>query len=135
MPQFLEQRYGTRIRRLTAVFWLALYIFVNLTSIVWLGSIDRARCAPVHGSHGRRVRARAAARGRVLAAVAVARSANRIQTASVGFGTSASFNFAATGVALVLIALYSGVVVSRCCVEAAAKVLAEREGFEPSMGF
>lgn len=39
MPQFLEQRYGTRIRTLMAVFWLALYIFVNLTSIVWLGSI------------------------------------------------------------------------------------------------
>mgnify|MGYP001371735880 CR=1 FL=1 len=39
MPQFLEQRYGTRIRTLMAVFWLALYIFVNLTSILWLGSI------------------------------------------------------------------------------------------------
>jgi SSS family solute:Na+ symporter len=39
MPQFLEQRYGTRIRTLMAVFWLGLYIFVNLTSIIWLGSI------------------------------------------------------------------------------------------------
>ncbi|WNO53562.1 sodium/sugar symporter [Stakelama saccharophila] len=39
MPQFLEQRFGTRIRTLMAVFWLALYIFVNLTSIIWLGSI------------------------------------------------------------------------------------------------
>ena len=39
MPQFLEQRYGPRIRTLMAVFWLALYIFVNLTSIIWLGSI------------------------------------------------------------------------------------------------
>jgi SSS family solute:Na+ symporter len=39
MPQFLEQRYGTTIRTLMAVFWLALYIFVNLTSIIWLGSI------------------------------------------------------------------------------------------------
>lgn len=34
-------------------------------------------------------------------------SSNRIQTANVRFGTSASFNIAATGVALVLIALYS----------------------------
>lgn len=39
MPQFLEQRYGPNIRTIMAVFWLALYIFVNLTSILWLGSI------------------------------------------------------------------------------------------------
>ncbi|WP_031371942.1 sodium:solute symporter family transporter [Lysobacter antibioticus] len=39
MPQFLEQRYGTGIRNLMTVFWLALYVFVNLTSIAWLGSI------------------------------------------------------------------------------------------------
>lgn len=39
MPQFLEQRYGTNIRTLMAVFWLALYIFVNLTSVLWLGSL------------------------------------------------------------------------------------------------
>ena len=39
MPQFLEQRYGPRIRTLMAVFWLGLYVFVNLTSIIWLGSI------------------------------------------------------------------------------------------------
>jgi SSS family solute:Na+ symporter len=39
MPQFLEQRYGNRIRTLMAVFWLGLYVFVNLTSILWLGSI------------------------------------------------------------------------------------------------
>ena len=39
MPQFLEQRSGTRIRTLMAVFWLGLYVFVNLTSILWLGSI------------------------------------------------------------------------------------------------
>ena len=39
MPQFLEQRYGTRIRTLMAVFWLGLYVFVNLTSILWLGAI------------------------------------------------------------------------------------------------
>ena len=39
MPQFLEERYGTRIRTVMAVFWLILYVFVNLTSILWLGSI------------------------------------------------------------------------------------------------
>ncbi|WP_024869627.1 sodium/sugar symporter [Pseudoxanthomonas suwonensis] len=43
MPQFLEERYGTRIRTLMAVFWLGLYVFVNLTSILWLGSIAVAQ--------------------------------------------------------------------------------------------
>ncbi|WP_058835824.1 sodium/sugar symporter [Luteimonas abyssi] len=39
MPQFLEQRFGPRIRTLMAVFWVALYVFVNLTSVLWLGSL------------------------------------------------------------------------------------------------
>jgi len=39
MPQFLAQRYGEGIRALMAIFWLGLYVFVNLTSIIWLGSI------------------------------------------------------------------------------------------------
>jgi SSS family solute:Na+ symporter len=39
MPQFLEQRFGPTIRTVMAVFWLVLYVFVNLTSIIWLGSI------------------------------------------------------------------------------------------------
>ena len=39
MPQFLEERYGPTIRTLMAVFWLGLYIFVNLTSVLWLGSL------------------------------------------------------------------------------------------------
>jgi len=43
MPQFLQERYGNRIRTLMAVFWLALYVFVNLTSILWLGSIAIAQ--------------------------------------------------------------------------------------------
>ncbi|KQY55001.1 sodium/solute symporter [Lysobacter sp. Root494] len=47
MPQFLEERYGHRIRTLMAVFWLGLYIFVNLTSILWLGSIAVAQVAGI----------------------------------------------------------------------------------------
>jgi SSS family solute:Na+ symporter len=47
MPQFLEQRYGSRIRTLMAVFWLGLYVFVNLTSIIWLGSIGVMKVAGV----------------------------------------------------------------------------------------
>ncbi len=47
MPQFLERRYGPHIRTLMAVFWLGLYIFVNLTSIIWLGSIAVSQVAGV----------------------------------------------------------------------------------------
>ena len=39
MPQFLDQRYGPSVRTLMAVFWLGVYVFVNLASILWLGSI------------------------------------------------------------------------------------------------
>ena len=48
MPQFLEQRYGRGIRTLMAIFWLALYVFVNLTSIIWLGSIAVSKVAGVN---------------------------------------------------------------------------------------
>lgn len=48
MPQFLEQRYGTNIRTVMAIFWLALYVFVNLTSILWLGSLAVTRVAGVN---------------------------------------------------------------------------------------
>ncbi|QMW24430.1 sodium/sugar symporter [Sandaracinobacteroides saxicola] len=47
MPQFLERRYGTNIRTLMALFWLVLYVFVNLTSIIWLGSIAVTKVAGV----------------------------------------------------------------------------------------
>jgi SSS family solute:Na+ symporter len=47
MPQFLERRYGARIRTLMAIFWLALYVFVNLTSIIWLGSIAVTKVAGI----------------------------------------------------------------------------------------
>ncbi|MEN2787241.1 sodium/solute symporter [Sphingomonas qilianensis] len=47
MPQFLEQRYGRLLPVLMAVFWLALYVFVNLTSIIWLGSIAVNKVAGV----------------------------------------------------------------------------------------
>ncbi|MEZ5756862.1 MAG: sodium/sugar symporter [Emcibacteraceae bacterium] len=39
MPQFLEKRYDGRVRFVMAIFWLGLYIFVNLTSILWLGAL------------------------------------------------------------------------------------------------
>ncbi|MCV6604040.1 MAG: sodium/sugar symporter, partial [Porticoccaceae bacterium] len=39
MPQYLEQRYDHRVRMIMAVFWLALYVIVNLTAILWLGAL------------------------------------------------------------------------------------------------
>ncbi|TDB65944.1 sodium:solute symporter family transporter [Arundinibacter roseus] len=40
MPQFLARRYDTRLATIMAVFWLFLYIFVNLTSIIYLGALS-----------------------------------------------------------------------------------------------
>jgi SSS family solute:Na+ symporter len=39
MPQFLEERYDGRVRTLLAVFWLLVYVFVNLTSVLYLGAL------------------------------------------------------------------------------------------------
>lgn len=38
MPQFLNERYNETVAIIMAVFWLFLYVFVNLTSILYLGS-------------------------------------------------------------------------------------------------
>ena len=47
MPQFLRRRFGTVLPILMALFWLALYVFVNLTSIIWLGSIAVTKVAGI----------------------------------------------------------------------------------------
>ncbi|TAH19151.1 MAG: sodium/glucose cotransporter [Cytophagales bacterium] len=39
MPQFLEMRYDKRVRTSLAVYWLLVYIFVNLTSVLYLGAL------------------------------------------------------------------------------------------------
>jgi SSS family solute:Na+ symporter len=39
MPQFLSQRYNETVAMIMAVFWLLLYVIVNLTSILFLGAI------------------------------------------------------------------------------------------------
>jgi solute:Na+ symporter, SSS family len=38
MPQFLKTRYNESVALIMAIFWLFLYVFVNLTSILYLGS-------------------------------------------------------------------------------------------------
>jgi solute:Na+ symporter, SSS family len=39
MPQFLKMRYNETVSLIMAIFWLLLYVFVNLTSILFLGAI------------------------------------------------------------------------------------------------
>ena len=39
MPQFLNQRYNGTVAMIMAIFWLALYIVVNLMSILYLGAL------------------------------------------------------------------------------------------------
>ncbi|HEX5172241.1 MAG TPA: sodium/solute symporter [Cyclobacteriaceae bacterium] len=39
MPQFLAMRYNPLVATIMAVFWLLVYIFVNLTSILYLGAL------------------------------------------------------------------------------------------------
>jgi solute:Na+ symporter, SSS family len=39
MPQFLARRYNDTVATILAVFWLLLYVFVNLTSILYLGAL------------------------------------------------------------------------------------------------
>jgi SSS family solute:Na+ symporter len=39
MPQFLKQRYNSTVSLIMAIFWLFLYILVNLTSILYLGAL------------------------------------------------------------------------------------------------
>lgn len=39
MPQFLNQRYNSIVAMIMAIFWLLLYVVVNLTSILYLGAL------------------------------------------------------------------------------------------------
>lgn len=39
MPQFLSERYDGNVAMIMAVFWLLLYVIVNLTSILYLGAL------------------------------------------------------------------------------------------------
>jgi SSS family solute:Na+ symporter len=37
IPEFIEKRFSTQLKTILAVFWIALFIFVNLTSVLFLG--------------------------------------------------------------------------------------------------
>ncbi|HNP20930.1 MAG TPA: sodium/solute symporter [Panacibacter sp.] len=48
MPQFLKTRYNETVALIMAIFWLFLYVFVNLTSILYLGAIAINGLLPGH---------------------------------------------------------------------------------------
>ncbi len=39
IPEFIEKRYNTSLKTILAVFWIALFVVVNLTSVLYLGAI------------------------------------------------------------------------------------------------
>lgn len=39
IPEFVEKRYSTQLKTILAIFWIALYIFVNLSSVLYLGAL------------------------------------------------------------------------------------------------
>ncbi len=52
MPQYLEKRYDHSVRMVMAVFWIALYVLVNLTAILWLGALAMNTIAGVDLVYG-----------------------------------------------------------------------------------
>ncbi len=37
IPEFIEKRYSTNLKTILAIFWIALFVFVNLTTVLFLG--------------------------------------------------------------------------------------------------
>jgi SSS family solute:Na+ symporter len=38
IPEFVEKRFSTNLKTILAVFWIALFVFVNLTTVLYLGA-------------------------------------------------------------------------------------------------
>ena len=39
IPEFVERRFSTNLKTILAVFWIGLYVFVNLASVLYLGAL------------------------------------------------------------------------------------------------
>ena len=52
MPQFLSQRYDKRVSTCFAVFWILVYIFVNMTAVIYLGALAMERIIGVPMIYG-----------------------------------------------------------------------------------
>lgn len=51
MPQFLKMRFNKNVALIMAIFWLLLYVFVNLTSILYLGALAINALLPGNHMH------------------------------------------------------------------------------------
>ncbi|MEM8893743.1 MAG: sodium/sugar symporter [Bacteroidota bacterium] len=38
IPQFVEKRFSTNLKTILAIFWISIYVFINLTSVLYLGA-------------------------------------------------------------------------------------------------
>lgn len=52
MPQLAKERYGQGVSFFFSFFWLLVYIFVNLTSVAWLGSIAMEQILGIPRAYG-----------------------------------------------------------------------------------
>ncbi|WDE08830.1 sodium/sugar symporter [Thalassomonas viridans] len=52
MPQYLQQRFDHRVKTTMALFWLLVYVFVNLTAVLWLGGLAIETVAGVDWWYG-----------------------------------------------------------------------------------
>jgi len=52
MPQYLQQRFDHRVKTTLALFWLLVYVFVNLTAVLWLGGLAIETVAGVDWWYG-----------------------------------------------------------------------------------
>lgn len=39
IPEFIQQRFSTNLKTILAIFWIALFVFVNLASVLYLGAL------------------------------------------------------------------------------------------------
>ncbi|MCR9172520.1 MAG: sodium/sugar symporter [bacterium] len=39
IPEFVEKRYSTQLKTILAIFWIGLYVFVNIASVLYLGAL------------------------------------------------------------------------------------------------
>ena len=48
IPEFVEKRYSSQLKTILAVFWIGLYVFVNLASVLYLGGLALQTILGVH---------------------------------------------------------------------------------------
>ncbi len=52
IPEFVEKRYNTTLKTILAVFWLGLYVFVNLATVMYLGALAMKNIAGLELIYG-----------------------------------------------------------------------------------